>query len=375
MHLQRHFCFVLLAALTRAVVLTPITETKHIGRSKANTMEDLFFISETEEKSFDEETLNLAIIEKLKARILHGLKLKEVPKSHPPVPNLQTFRLKNKVWRNSGSIVLKEHKRQHLRSEFLSSEIIPNTCFDRTGPQCVRFQVNIPSTLSIENSLSELWLYKTDGATEFKFTQIIDEPGRSELKKELFIITNQTESAGWIRFDASILLAKLSPELSSNVLDIEVFSSDSTRVPIEIGIDRNPLLVVLSKSSERTKGRRSKRAAVTDCSDDTTTCCRKSQYLSFHDIGWDDWIVQPEGYYANICKGKCTNIVYANTHHAQVMINLISRSSVINNNDIQSSIHCTPKAYKPLSIIYTDDKGLKVISNLPDMSVTECACS
>lgn len=251
---------------------------------------------------------------------------------------------------------------------------VPNTCFDRTGPQCVRFQVNIPSHLSIENSLSELWLYKTEGATEFKFTQIIDVPEFSELKKELFIITNQTESAGWIRFDASILLAKLSPELSSSVLDIEVFSSNFSRVPIDIGIDRNPLLVVLTKSSERTKGR-SKRAAVSDCSDDTTNCCRKSEYLSFHDIGWDDWIVQPEGYYANICKGKCTNIVYANTHHAQVMMSLLSRNSGINNSDILSSVHCTPKAYKPLSIIYTDDKGLKVISNLPDMSVAECACS
>lgn len=248
---------------------------------------------------------------------------------------------------------------------------VPNTCFDRTGPQCVRFQVNIPSHLKIENSLSELWLYKTEGATEFKFTQIIDVPGLSELKKELFIITNQTKSAGWIRFDASILLAKLSPEQFSNVLDIEVISASSESVPIEIGIDRNPLLVVLTKSTKS----RSKRATVTECTDDTATCCRKSQYLSFHDIGWDDWIVQPEGYYANICKGKCTNIVHAKTHHAQVIISLMSRSSGINNSDILNSVHCTPKAYKPLSIIYTDDKGLKVISNLPDMSVAECACS
>lgn len=215
----------------------------------------------------------------------------------------------------------------------------------------------------MKNSLSELWLYKTGGATEFKFTQIIDVPGRSELKKELFIITNQTKSAGWIRFDASILVGKL----SSKVMDIEVFSN-SIRVPIEIGKDKNPLLVVLSKSTE--KGR-TKRSTVSDCGTDTTSCCRKVKYFSFQEVGWDDWIVEPSGYYANMCKGSCKKIVLAGTLHAQFMMTLISRNGV---NNSEASVHCSPKAYKPLSIIYTDEKGLKVVSNMKDMAVTECAC-
>lgn len=255
------------------------------------------------------------------------------------------------------------HKKAY--SNFYLSFTVPNTCFDRKGPQCLRFQVHIPTHLSIENSLSELWLYKTDGATDFKFTQIIDVPGRSELKKELFTITNQSKSAGWIRFDASILVGKL----SSNVLDIEVFSN-SMSVPIEIGKDKNPLLVVLSKSS--VKGR-SKRSTVSDCTSDTTTCCRQVKYFSFKDVGWNDWIVQPDGYYANMCKGSCKKIVLADTLHAQFMMNLMARNGV-NTSEINDSIHCSPKAYNSLSIIYTDEKGLKVISNMPDMAVADCAC-
>lgn len=122
MHLQGLLCFALLSVLSRTVNLSPIASNEDVSRSRTNTIEDLFSISETEEK-FDKETLNMAIIEKIKARILHSLNLTEAPKSHPPVPPLQTFRYKNKEWRNYGSIVLKERARQHLKSEFLASEI------------------------------------------------------------------------------------------------------------------------------------------------------------------------------------------------------------------------------------------------------------
>lgn len=123
MNLKGLLFFTLLSILSTTVNLSPVAQNKDVSRSKANTIEDLFFISETEEKTLDKETLNMAIIEKIKARILHSLNLTEAPKSHPPIPPLQTFRFKNKEWRNSGSIVLKERARQHLKSEFLTSEI------------------------------------------------------------------------------------------------------------------------------------------------------------------------------------------------------------------------------------------------------------
>jgi Transforming growth factor beta like domain len=34
-------------------------------------------------------------------------------------------------------------------------------------------------------------------------------------------------------------------------------------------------------------------------------CCRRSLWISFSEIGWDSWIVQPSGYQAYYCDGTC----------------------------------------------------------------------
>lgn len=36
-----------------------------------------------------------------------------------------------------------------------------------------------------------------------------------------------------------------------------------------------------------------------------TQCCRESLFVSFKDVGWDDWIVAPSGFHAFYCRGSC----------------------------------------------------------------------
>ncbi|GIY20025.1 inhibin beta C chain [Caerostris extrusa] len=316
--------------------MSPIsTGDSRISINKFNSIDDLFFVNENEEESFEKDAVNSVVIEKVKARILKGLNLKEPPKSHLPIPPLQ--------------------------------KIVPNTCFHKNGPQCLRFQIQIPKHLSnANNSSAELWLYKKDKVTEYTLTQIIDDPHHTDLQKRFFSVINQTESEGWTRIDISALING-----SSDVLDIEVYSS-SKDIPLEFGNDKNPLLIISSSSEENNS--RSKRAAV-DCEGESSSCCRMKFYVSFEDIGWDSWIVQPEGYFPNACKGSCMNRLDLTVkHHTHVLLRLISKEGT-NHSEIAETINCSPKTYKPLSIIYVDNKGLKVISNLPDMSVSECACS
>ncbi|GBM11455.1 Inhibin beta E chain [Araneus ventricosus] len=359
--------FILLSLVSWMVEMTPISmsEDLEISGNTLNDIEDLFFISEKEEESFEKDALNNAVIEKVKARILNRLNLKEPPKSHPPIPALQRFDQKNNSWSNAAN----SSTNSNAKSEFLKSEIVPNTCFHQIGPQCLRFQIQIPQhILNVNSSSAELWLYKKEGVTEYTITHIIDDPLHISLQKEFFSVLNQTKSAGWTRLDVTALMSKI----RANVLDLEVFSN-SVDVPLEFGNDKNPLLVVISNSVE--ENRRSKRHAAVDCEVESSSCCRKVLYVSFKDIGWDNWIVQPEGYNANACKGSCKNrLDLTDRHHTHVILRLISKSGN-NYSDINDTINCSPKAYSPLSIIYTDDKGLKVITNLPDMSVSECACS
>ncbi|CAL1269768.1 unnamed protein product [Larinioides sclopetarius] len=359
--------FILLALMSWRVEMTPISmnEDLKVSGNSFNDIEDLFFISEKEEESFEKDALNSAVIEKVKARILNRLNLKEPPKSHPPIPALQSFNEKNNSWSNAAN----SSTNSNVKSEFLKSEIVPNTCFHQNGPHCLRFQIQIPRhILNVNSSSAELWLYKKEGVTEYTITHIIDDPRHISLQKQFFSVVNQTKSAGWTRLDVTTLISKI----RANVLDLEVFSN-SGDVPLEFGNDENPLLVVISKSIEENS--RSKRHAAADCEVESSSCCRKVLFVSFKDIGWDDWIVQPEGYNANACKGSCDNrLDLTDRHHTHVLLRLISKSGH-KYPDVNDSVHCSPKAYSPLSIIYTDNKGLKVITNLTDMSVTECACS
>ncbi|XP_055927667.1 inhibin beta B chain-like [Argiope bruennichi] len=344
--------------------MTPISvsENLEIPEITSNDIES-FFISEKEE-SVKKHSLNNAVIEEVKARILSRLNLKEPPKSHPPIPALQSFDQESNSWNNEANASMNSN----AKTEFLKSEIVPNTCFHETGRQCLRFHIQIPQHISnVNRSSAELWLYKKEGVTEYTLTHIIDDPLNNALQKVFFSVVNQTKSAGWTRLDITSLMG----QVRANVLDFEVFS-DSVDVPLEFGNDQNPLLVVLSNSVG--ENRRHKRHAAIDCEGESSSCCRKMVYISFKIIGWDDWIVQPEGYNANACIGSCKNrLDLTDKHHAHVILRLSKAGH--NYSDIIDTVNCSPKSYSPLSIIYTDDKGLKVITNLPDMSVSECACS
>ncbi|KAI5631348.1 transforming growth factor beta like domain-containing protein [Phthorimaea operculella] len=89
-------------------------------------------------------------------------------------------------------------------------------------------------------------------------------------------------------------------------------------------------------------------------------CCRQTYYVSFRALGWDDWIVAPEGYYANYCRGSCEG-----SYHAQVAE--AAR--------LQRAACCVPTRFSALSLIYFGGADSNIIKrDLPEMVVEECAC-
>lgn len=60
-----------------------------------------------------------------------------------------------------------------------------------------------------------------------------------------------------------------------------------------------------------------------NCYDGLNDCCRDKLYISFKDIEWDDWILEPKGYEAYFCRGSCasaaTSITDSGTHHSSVL--------------------------------------------------------
>ncbi|XP_035828010.1 univin-like [Aplysia californica] len=114
------------------------------------------------------------------------------------------------------------------------------------------------------------------------------------------------------------------------------------------------------------RGRRD--TARRECSN--SLCCRHQVYISFSDIGWDDWVVAPEGYNAYFCKGDCPLRYKSSSTFSQIKSLLHAK----NHNLIPSPV-CAATGYSSLPVLYYDDFGALQDTDYADMLVTGCRCN
>uniref|UniRef100_A0A0P4W7E9 TGF-beta family profile domain-containing protein n=2 Tax=Scylla TaxID=6760 RepID=A0A0P4W7E9_SCYOL len=131
-----------------------------------------------------------------------------------------------------------------------------------------------------------------------------------------------------------------------------------------------PFLVV---HTAPTPSRRLSRRAL-QCDKDTKMCCKQNLFISFRELGWDDWIIAPTGYNANYCKGSCASVfrtLDAFPHfHSQVM-------EEVRRHRPAGSLEqcCAPTKLSPMSLIYQDEYSNIIKRNVPRMVVEECGCA
>ncbi|XP_061178193.1 bone morphogenetic protein 7-like [Saccostrea echinata] len=101
-------------------------------------------------------------------------------------------------------------------------------------------------------------------------------------------------------------------------------------------------------------------------------CQRRSLYVKFRDLGWQSWIIAPDGYHAFFCEGECSfpigNHVNA-TNHAivQTLVHMYTPYKA-------PSPGCAPSKLSAQSVLYFDDDGNVVLKKFPKMIVTSCGC-
>lgn len=114
-----------------------------------------------------------------------------------------------------------------------------------------------------------------------------------------------------------------------------------------------------------------------DCQGGSRMCCRREFFVDFREIGWHDWIIQPEGYAMNFCTGQCPLHVAgmpglsASFHTA--VLNLLKANTAAGTTGGGSC--CVPTARRPLSLLYYDRDSNIVKTDIPDMVVEACGCS
>ncbi|XP_074642856.1 growth/differentiation factor 8-like [Tubulanus polymorphus] len=109
-----------------------------------------------------------------------------------------------------------------------------------------------------------------------------------------------------------------------------------------------------------------------DCrqGDGESRCCRYPLWVSFSEIGWDNWVVAPEGYKAYYCDGVCPH----RYKPAHTFAGIKSAIHVMNPAAAPAPC-CTATKLRPLNLLHYDEHGQLSVSLYSDMVVQECRCA
>ncbi|XP_075055485.1 inhibin beta B chain-like isoform X2 [Mixophyes fleayi] len=180
-------------------------------------------------------------------------------------------------------------------------------------------------------------------------------------------------SGGWYMVPLPMLSGKtLGEEEESIYIELRCLNCQNPLKMDNISQVHRPFLALkLRNKQEDSRIRRH----ITECTGDIDICCLKKFYIDFKDIGWNDWIISPKGYYMNLCEGRCpvhlarAPGIAASSHTA--IFSLIKANNVYSN----LSLCCIPTKRRPLSFLYFDIHNTIVKADVPDMIVESCGCT
>ena len=101
-------------------------------------------------------------------------------------------------------------------------------------------------------------------------------------------------------------------------------------------------------------------------------CQKRTLYVSFRDLGWQDWIIAPDGYAAFYCHGECSfplNTHMNATNHAivQTLVHLMTPFNV-------PKPCCAPTKLSGISVLYFDESSNVILKKYRNMVVKSCGC-
>ncbi|MBN3309084.1 BMP7 protein, partial [Amia calva] len=127
-----------------------------------------------------------------------------------------------------------------------------------------------------------------------------------------------------------------------------------------------------SKSPKGQEALRVSNMAENSSADQKQACKKHELYVSFRDLGWQDWIIAPEGYAAYYCEGECAfplNSYMNATNHAivQTLVHFINPETV-------PKPCCAPTQLHAISVLYFDDSSNVILKKYRNMVVRACGC-
>ncbi|NXE01207.1 INHBC protein, partial [Chaetorhynchus papuensis] len=182
----------------------------------------------------------------------------------------------------------------------------------------------------------------------------------------------EVQRSGWTTLDVGAAVRSLfgqdTPRLT---VELEVPEDWESPLPSDRSDSHWPFVV--AQAQARPAHRVHRRGV--DCGGDSRMCCRQEFFVDFKEIGWEDWIIQPEGYHMNYCAGLCPLHVagapgLAASFHTAVLNRIKAASAAA-----AVGSCCVPTQRRPLSLLYYDRDSNIVKTDIPDMIVDACGCT
>nr|QYF06707.1 bone morphogenetic protein 2/4 [Holothuria scabra] len=101
-------------------------------------------------------------------------------------------------------------------------------------------------------------------------------------------------------------------------------------------------------------------------------CAKQTLYVDFAIVGWNDWIVAPDGYQAYYCQGECPFPMpehLNSTNHAIVQTIVHSAEP-----SLVPRACCVPTELAPMNMLYFNEKEQIILKNYKEMVVDNCGC-
>lgn len=204
-------------------------------------------------------------------------------------------------------------------------------------------------------------------SNQYNVANIKNAKADSLKNQHMFDNTNHYHSYSATTLKSSVSQNNLQPDLTRTIANDDINTNKETISESEV---HRPFLVV-HLDSHRIK--RVRRRAF-DCNDSIKgPCCKQRFYVSFQEIGWDDWILAPPGYYANYCRGECSGIYRTPDTFGSFHTHFIEEYRKLEKIEGLQQC-CTPTKFSSMSLIYLNEDDKIIKRDLPKMVVEECGC-
>ncbi|GFG39459.1 hypothetical protein Cfor_08408, partial [Coptotermes formosanus] len=243
------------------------------------------------------------------------------------------------------------------------------------------FTFKLPAELQADDVTTvEFWAYKeSDQGDSQNQTFVVSEIAwwnlNQGMEKSKQIAIHETDiKAGWMKISLIWTVKSwLEYQELTHVIHIACKTcAMTTKSPVSLESEHKSFIIISTKTTKQSN--RQKRNI--NCHPGVSECCRENLYISFADLGWDQWILQPSGYHAYFCRGSCNNaasITQSAAHHSSLIQRLLYLHSS-SARQLELVPCCAPAKLSPLQMLYVDNNQTITHVTLPNMVVEACGC-